>query len=62
MNFREIYKCQSFSSLIGLSPNSPLVIHEALLANISVITSNLGGMAELIENEKKMDYYLNQGI
>ncbi|MHA1756842.1 MAG: glycosyltransferase family 4 protein [Promethearchaeota archaeon] len=32
--------------------NSPLVIHEAFLANIPVITSNAGGMAELIENRK----------
>ncbi|TXT58949.1 MAG: Glycosyl transferase group 1 [Promethearchaeota archaeon] len=32
--------------------NSPLVIHEALLANIPVITSDLGGMAELIKHGK----------
>jgi len=32
--------------------NSPLVIHEAFLAKIPVITSNLGGMAELITHEK----------
>ena len=32
--------------------NSPLVIHEAFLARIPVIASNLGGMAELISNEK----------
>ena len=32
--------------------NSPLVIHEAFLARIPVITSNLGGMAELVNNEK----------
>ncbi len=30
--------------------NSPLVIHEAFLANIPVITSNLGGMAELVKH------------
>ena len=32
--------------------NSPLVIHEAFLAKIPVITSNLGGMAELVIHEK----------
>jgi glycosyltransferase involved in cell wall biosynthesis len=32
--------------------NSPLVIHEAFLAKIPVITSNLGGMAELVTHEK----------
>ncbi len=32
--------------------NSPLVIHEAFLARIPVIASNLGGMAELISHEK----------
>ncbi len=32
--------------------NSPLVIHEAFLAKIPVITSNLGGMAELVKHEK----------
>ncbi len=32
--------------------NSPLVIHEGFLANIPIITSNLGGMAELVQNDK----------
>ena len=32
--------------------NSPLVIHEAFLAKIPVITSNLGGMAELVIHKK----------
>jgi len=32
--------------------NSPLVIHEAFLANIPVITSDSGGMAELVTHEK----------
>ena len=32
--------------------NSPLVIHEVFLAKIPVITSNLGGMAELVLHEK----------
>ncbi|TXT58696.1 MAG: Glycosyl transferase group 1 [Promethearchaeota archaeon] len=32
--------------------NSPLVIHEALLVNIPVITSNLGGMKELIQDKQ----------
>jgi len=32
--------------------NSPLVIHEAFLAKIPVITSNIGGMAELVTHEK----------
>jgi len=32
--------------------NSPLVIHEAFLAKIPVITSNLGGMAELVTHER----------
>ena len=31
--------------------NSPLVIQEAFLAGVPVITSNIGGMAELINNE-----------
>ena len=30
--------------------NSPLTIHEAFLAGVPVITSNVGGMAELIQN------------
>jgi len=30
--------------------NSPLTIHEAFIAGIPVITSNLGGMAELVED------------
>ena len=30
--------------------NSPLAIHEAFLAGIPVITSNLGGMAELVKD------------
>ncbi|MGH7801325.1 MAG: glycosyltransferase family 4 protein [Thermodesulfobacteriota bacterium] len=32
--------------------NSPLAIHEAALAGVPVITSNIGGMAELIERMK----------
>lgn len=32
--------------------NSPLVIHEAFLAKIPVIASNLGGMAELVTHKK----------
>ena len=32
--------------------NSPLVIHEAFLANVPVITSNLAGMAELVQDGK----------
>ena len=32
--------------------NSPLVIHEAFLAGIPVIASNLGGMAEYVKHEK----------
>ena len=31
--------------------NSPLVIHEAFIANIPLIVSNIGGMRELIKNE-----------
>ena len=31
--------------------NSPLVIQEAFLAGIPVITSNIGGMSELVKNE-----------
>ncbi|MGH7801327.1 MAG: glycosyltransferase [Thermodesulfobacteriota bacterium] len=30
--------------------NSPLTIHEAFMAQIPVITSNIGGMAELVQN------------
>lgn len=32
--------------------NSPLVIHEAFMAKLPVITSNLGGMAELVKHNK----------
>ncbi|MBN1215455.1 MAG: glycosyltransferase family 4 protein [Candidatus Lokiarchaeota archaeon] len=32
--------------------NSPLVIHEAFLSKIPVITSNIGGMSELIQDKK----------
>ena len=32
--------------------NSPLVIQEGFLARVPVITSNLGGMAELVQDEK----------
>lgn len=32
--------------------NSPLVIHEAFLAKVLIITSNLGGMAELVQDGK----------
>ncbi|NMC07415.1 MAG: glycosyltransferase family 4 protein, partial [Candidatus Lokiarchaeota archaeon] len=32
--------------------NSPLVIHEAFMAKIPVITTNIGGMAELVQNGK----------
>jgi glycosyltransferase involved in cell wall biosynthesis len=32
--------------------NSPLVIHEAFLSHTPVITSNAGGMAELVRHEK----------
>jgi len=31
--------------------NSPLTIHEAFLAGVPVITSNIGGMAELVRDE-----------
>lgn len=31
--------------------NSPLTIHEAFLAGVPVITSNIGGMAELVNHE-----------
>ncbi|MHA1305361.1 MAG: glycosyltransferase, partial [Candidatus Heimdallarchaeaceae archaeon] len=31
--------------------NSPLVIHEAALAKIPIITTNIGGMAEYVKNE-----------
>jgi len=32
--------------------NSPLTIHEAFLASVPVITSNIGGMAELVKDGK----------
>ena len=32
--------------------NSPLVIQEGFLAGVPIITSNLGGMAELVQHEK----------
>ncbi len=55
-NYKEISKVLSnIDVLVAPSlwyENSPLVIHEAFLAKIPVITSNLGGMAELVINEK----------
>ena len=55
-NYREISNVLSNIDVI-VTPsiwfeNSPLVIHEAFLAKIPVITSNLGGMAELVIHEK----------
>lgn len=55
-NYKEISKVLSNIDVL-VTPsiwfeNSPLVIHEAFLAKIPVITSNLGGMAELVIHEK----------
>ena len=62
INFKGSYNYKEISNVLSnidvlVTPsiwyeNSPLVIHEAFLARIPVITSNLGGMAELVNNEK----------
>jgi len=62
INFKGSYNCKDISSILSnidilVVPsiwyeNSPLVIHEAFLAKIPVITSNLGGMAELVTDGK----------
>lgn len=62
INFKGSYNCKNISSILSnidilVVPsiwyeNSPLVIHEAFLAKIPVITSNLGGMAELVKDGK----------
>lgn len=62
INFKGSYNYKDISSILSnidvlVVPsiwyeNSPLVIHEAFLAKIPVITSNLGGMAELVTDGK----------
>ncbi len=62
INFKGSYNYKNISSILSnidilVVPslwyeNSPLVIHEAFLAKIPVITSDLGGMAELVSNGK----------
>ena len=62
INFRGEYDYENISEVLSnidvlIVPsiwyeNSPLVIHEAFIAKIPIITSNLGGMAELVQNEK----------
>jgi len=55
-NYNEIAKVLSEIDVLVVPSiwyeNSPLVIHEAFLAKIPVITSNLGGMSELVSHEK----------
>jgi len=55
-NYKDIAKILSNIDVLVVPSiwyeNSPLVIHEAFLAKIPVITSNLGGMAELVTHEK----------
>ncbi len=63
IHFKKGYDCKEISRVLSdidvlVVPslwfeNSPLVIHEAFLAKIPVITSNLGGMAELVTDKKK---------
>ncbi len=62
INFKGCYNYNEISNTLSnidvlVTPsiwfeNSPLVIHEAFLAKIPVITSNLGGMAELVIPKK----------
>jgi len=62
INFKGCYNYNEISNILSnidvlVTPsiwfeNSPLVIHEAFLAKIPVITSNLGGMAELVIHKK----------
>lgn len=55
-NYKDITKILSNIDVLVVPSiwfeNSPLVIHEAFLAKIPVITNNLGGMAELVTHEK----------
>ncbi len=55
-NYKEINRILSDIDILVVPSiwfeNSPLVIHEAFLAKIPVITSNLGGMAELVTDGK----------
>ena len=55
-NYKEISRILSNIDVLVVpsiwNENSPLVIHEAFLAKIPVITSDLGGMAELIKHEE----------
>lgn len=55
-NYQDISKVLSNIDILVVPSiwfeNSPLVIHEAFLARIPVITSKLGGMAELVLHEK----------
>ena len=62
VNFKDGYNYENLNEVLSyidvlIVPsiwyeNSPLVIHEAFLAKIPVITSNLGGMAELVSHKK----------
>ena len=62
INFRGEYDYENISEVLSnidvlIVPsiwyeNSPLVIHEAFIAKIPIIASNLGGMVELVQNEK----------
>ncbi len=62
INFKGSYNYNEISKILSnvdvlVTPsiwfeNSPLVIHEAFLAKIPVITSNLGGMTELVIHKK----------
>ncbi len=55
-NYKDISKVLSNIDVLVVPSiwyeNSPLVIHEAFVANRPVITSNFGGMFELVKHEK----------
>jgi len=55
-NYKDISKVLSNIDVLVVPSiwyeNSPLVIHEAFVANKPVITSNFGGMFELVKHEK----------
>jgi len=70
INFKSSYSNEQISQVLSnidvlIVPslwyeNSPLVIHEAFLAKIPIIASNLGGMAELV-NDRQNGFLFEPG-